>query len=275
MLELSCHAWGFNNYALPEALAHIARLGFSYVDLGTGPHIDLVAAAQEPQSTADKINALLGNYDLQLADLYLMLPYINAPDAERRERQLKLLESLVPFAEALSTPGLTVSPGIVHGDGTEHSLARAVPALQRIIDSTENSDFRVSFELHMDSAVTTKENAIRLMEAVPGLSLTLDISHLIVQGAKWAVVQSLLEYTAHLHIRQATKKQLQSHFAQGEVDFSQLIKDLVAANYHGMLTVEYMTTIGWHGTAEVDIPREIVATRDALRLARSTIHLGG
>ena len=267
MLNLSCHAWGFNTQSLPEALSNIARLGFRYVDLGTGPHLDLVAAAQNPIATADKINTLLDTYALDITDLYLMLPYINAPDPERRERQLKLFENLMPFIEALNTPGLTVSPGIVHGDGNKHSFARTIPALQRMVDLTENYDLRISFELHLDSSVTTKENALLLMKAVPGLSLTLDISHLLVQKIKWAEIQSLFEHTAHLHIRQANSKRLQTHFSDGDLDIEQLVSGLKAADYHGMITIEYMTTIGWHGTVEVDIPREIVLTRDALKHA--------
>lgn len=270
MLEFSCHAWGFNNRTLQEAIATVARLGFRYIDLGTGPHIDLLQAAQHPQQAAETINLALHDFNVQLADLYLMLPYINAPETERRERQLKLFESLIPFAEALNAPGITVSPGILHSDGAAHSFARAIPALQHMMDVTEDHDLRISFELHMDSAVTLPEQALLLMDAVPGLSLTLDISHLVVQGITWDKIVPLLEFTAHLHVRQATKGKLQSTFEDGSIDLEQLIQDLRAANYHGIITIEYMTTFGWHGTAEVNITQQIVKTRDALRPLRSS-----
>lgn len=269
MLEFSCHAWGFNNRPLTEAVATIARLGFRYIDLGTGPHIDLVQAAQHPAQAAETINLALQDFNLQLADLYLMLPYINAPETERRERQLKLFESLIPFAAELNAPGITVSPGILHSDGAAHSLARTVPALQHLLDLTEDNDLRVSFELHMDSAVTKPEQALLLLEAVPGLSLTLDITHLIVQDISWEKIRPLLEFTAHLHIRQAAPGKLQSSFETGTIDLAQLMNDLTAANYRGFVTIEYMTTFGWHGTAEVNIPQQIVQTRDALRKART------
>ena len=268
MLDFACHSWGFNNRSFEEAVATIARLGFRNIDLGTGPHIDLVQAAQNAKSFAETINRTLSDVDLKLTDFYLMLPYINAPEAERRERQLRLFESLIPFAETINAPGLTVSPGIQHPDGAAHSFARVIPALQRMIDLTENTDLRVSFELHMDSSITKPEQAQLLMKAVPGLSLTLDITHLVVQDIEWDVIKSLLEFTAHLHVRQAAPGKLQTAFDDGVVDMRQLIEDLIAADYHGVVTVEYMTTFGWHGTAEVDIPYEIVRTRDALRDAR-------
>ncbi len=271
MLKIACHAWGFNNLPLRDAIATVARLGFRYIDLGTGPHLDLTLAAQSPAEAAERVNILLSDFDLALTDLYLMMPFINAPDAERRERQLKLFENLIPFAEALNTPGITVSPGILHADGADHSLARAIPALQRMIDLTEDRDLRVSFELHMDSAVTKPNQAKLLLSAVPGLSLTLDVAHLFVQGLHWGAVSDLLEYAAHIHVRQAAKGSLQTPFETGTVNLAQIVEDLTAADYHGAISVEYMTTIGWHGTQEVDIPREIVQTRDIVKAARSLI----
>lgn len=268
MLKIACHAWGFNNLPLRDAVATIARLGFQHIDLGTGPHLDLATAAQNPIEAAERLNLLLADFDLTITDLYLMMPFINAPDADRRERQLKLFESLIPFAEALNTPGITVSPGILHGDGPDHSLARAVPALQRMIDLTEDRDLRVSFELHMDSAVTKPEQAHTLLAAVPGLSLTLDVAHLVVQGLHWRTAADLLEYTAHVHVRQAAKGKLQTDFATGTIDLSEVVADLQAADYHGAISIEYMTTIGWHGTDEVDIPLEINQSRDVVRNAR-------
>ncbi|PJF40125.1 MAG: hypothetical protein CUN55_13145 [Phototrophicales bacterium] len=271
MLKIACHAWGFNNLPLRDAVATVARLGFRYIDLGTGPHLDLAIAAQKPLEAADRINLLLSEFDLAVTDLYLMMPYINAPDAERRERQLKLFESLIPFAEALNTPGITVSPGIVHSDGPEHSLARAIPALQRMIDLTEDRDLRVSFELHMDSSITLPEQAHTVLMAVPGLSLTLDIAHLVVQGLHWGSIADLLEYTAHVQVRQASKGHLQTTFENGTINLAEIVEDLEAIDYHGAISVEYMTTIGWHGTQKVDIPREIVKTRDIILMARTPV----
>ncbi len=270
MLNIACHAWGYNNLPLVEALGTIARLGFRYVDLGTGPHIDIAQATKEPVAAAKNIRVLLDDFHLGLTDLYLLLPHVNSPEPQRRDQQLQLFEHLVPFAVELGTPSITVSPGILGQDGSDHSLARAVPALQRMMDITEDTDFIVSFEPHLDSAAQTPDQARLLLDAVPGLSLTLDLAHLIAQGIKWDAMRSLFDHTAHIHIRQAAPKQLQTPFDEGTLDIDQLMRDLLTADYHGVLTVEYMTTFGWHGMAEVSITREVVQTRDALVKARTT-----
>ncbi|NTV53730.1 MAG: hypothetical protein HGA76_12110, partial [Candidatus Firestonebacteria bacterium] len=43
----------------------------------------------------------------------------------------------------------------------------------------------------------------------------------------------------------------------------QLLEDLHRVGYRGALTVEYMTTVGWHGMQAVSISQETVRTRDA------------
>jgi sugar phosphate isomerase/epimerase len=269
MVAIACHAWAFNDRPLEEAVATIARLGFQYIDLGSGSHLNIDRAATQPGPEAAYIRALLEDYKLKLSDLYILLPYINAPDPKQREEQFNLLERLIPFAIALGTPGITVSPGILHPDGAEHSLARSLPALMRIVEIIEDTDIRLSFEAHMDSPITKPDITLKVLEAIPGLSLTLDYAHFIVQGYKLPDLLPLLPYTAHIHLRQAVKGRLQTPHEQGRLDLAKAWADLQAGNYSGTLTVEYMTTVGWHGMMALNIPQETVKTRDALRQLRS------
>jgi len=271
MLELACHAWAFHDRSLEDALGTIARLGFRNVDLGTGPHLNLEKAATDPTAEADRILRLLEDFNLRLTDLYLMLPYVNSPDPARRTAQFNMFRRLLPFAAALGTPGITISPGILHSDGAEHALARSIPALLQLGRMMEDSDLRLSFEPHMDSSVITPNDAQLVVESVPGLSLTLDYAHFVVQGFSLGSLMALLPYTAHVQIRQAVKGRLQTPFKQGRIDLNVLIRDLVAADYHGVVTVEYMTTTGWHGMMPVNITQETVKTRDALRDIRSEV----
>ena len=271
MMNIACHAWAFNDRSLEEAIGTIARLGFRNIDLGSGPHIDLERAASQPGQEAQHIRDLLETYQLQLTDLYLMLPYINAADSSRRSAQVALFQRLLPFALALGTPGITISPGILHDDGPDHALARSLPALLQMSQEAEDTDLRLSFEPHMDSAVTEPEAVLMIAESVPGLSITLDYAHMIVQGFTLGDVTPLLEHTAHVHVRQSVKGRLQTPFDQGRVDLGLMLRDLAAADYHGVLTVEYMTTVGWHGMMPVNISQETVNTRNALRETRDQV----
>lgn len=268
MLEIACHTWAYNDDTLEEALGTIARLGFRFVDLGSGPHLDLEVAAKQPGKTAQEIRDLLDFYQLELTDLYVMLPYINAPEPERRAEQVALFKRLLPFALAVGAPGITISPGVQHPDGMAHSLARSLPALFEMSNANEETDLRLSFEPHMDSAILSTDDVLMVLETVPGLSLTLDFAHFLVQGYKLGDLYTLLPHAAHVHIRQAVKGRLQTPYAQGKLDLGMVLTDLRASDYHGALTVEYMTTIGWHGMMPVNITQETVKTRDELRALR-------
>ncbi len=271
-LKIACHAWAYNNVSLEEAVGTIARLGFRYIDLGSGPHLDVGRAAAYPQAEAERISSLLHEFDLEITDLYLMMPHTNAPDPSKREAHLTLFERLIPFAVALGTPGITISPGIIHKeDGEEHSRARAIPALLRMLQAAEDTELRIAFEPHMDSVAERPEHALLLLEAVPGLSITLDYAHFVTQGIIRREIEPLLDHIAHVQIRQARRGVLQTTFEDGTINIGQLVEDLDAAGYRGTLTVEYMTTFGWHGMQKVRINREIVRTRDILRSARARL----
>lgn len=268
MFKIACHAWAFNDRPLEEAVATIARLGFRYIDLGSGPHLNQERAATDPGNEARRIQNLLSEFNLELTDLYLMLPYINSPDPKRRNTQVELFKRLVPFAIALGTPGITVSPGIQHPDGADKSIARSLPALIELSRVIEDTDLRLSYEPHMDSSIITPEDALLMVETVPGLSLNLDYAHFIVQGYSLGDLNVLLEHTAHVQIRQAVKGRLQTPFDKGRIDLNLLLQDLKTANYHGVVTIEYMTTVDWHGMMRVNIPQETIKTRDAIRAIR-------
>jgi hydroxypyruvate isomerase len=270
-MQIACHAWSFNTLPLEDAIGTIARLGFRCIDLGSGPHLDVERAAVYPEAEAAKIQRLLTQFSLTLTDLYLMLPFINAPDPEQREAELSLFEQLVPFAVALGAPGITISPGLVYKDGLDHSLARAVPALLRMLQAAEDTDLRVSFEPHMDSVAQKPEQALLLLEAAPGLSVTLDYSHFVYQGIVRREVEPLLEHVAHVQIRQAKRGCLQTPHDEGTLNIPQLLQDLHERGYRGALTIEYMTTFGWHGMQQISIGRETVRTRDVLRAARARL----
>jgi sugar phosphate isomerase/epimerase len=217
------------------------------------------------------ITQLLEHFELALSDLYIMLPFANAPDPVQREAQLALFEALVPFAVTLGTPGITVSPGIIHKDGPEHSLARAVPALLRMARAVEDTDLRLSFEPHLDSVTERPEQALLLLEAVPGLSVTLDYAHFVCQGVVRREVAPLLEHVAHVQVRQAKRGALQTTHDEGTINLPEMVEDLHQVGYRGVVCVEYMTTFGWHNMRRVSISRETVRTRDALRAARARL----
>jgi sugar phosphate isomerase/epimerase len=262
MIEFACHSWTFNDLTLPEALGTIARLGFRCADIGLAAPKPLA----NPQRAAQEIKNDLLHYHLNLTDLYLMLPRISLADEERRTRDVEAFTALLPFAAELGTPGITVSPGLIHDDQT--AFERSVNALQTMFAAAKAAKLRLSIEPHADSMATTPDAALRLVEAVPGLEITLDWAQMVYHGVAHEAILTLLPKTRHVHIRQASKGHLQAPFDKGKIDLAQVVADLQAVGYDGAICVELVNTAGRYGITAVKAISESARLRDALRDAR-------
>lgn len=272
MLEFACHTWAFNDFTLPEALATIARLGFRYADIGSGANLNTQRAAENPRKSAEEIRTDLDVFNLKISDLYLMLPRISLPEEDKRQREIELFKSLVPFAAALGTPGITLSAGLAHPAEDEEAHDRAVAALREMVKAGQSARLRVSIEPHMDSMAQTPEQALKFVNDVPGLTLTLDWAQMVCQDVFHDDILKLLPHTAHIQIRQAARAQLQTPFDRGRIDVKKVVKDVLAADYKGVLSVEYMNTPGWHGMVAVNAIQESARMRDELRAARDGLN---
>ena len=270
-MQFGCHAWGFNHKSLGEALGTIARMGFRYVDIGNGPHFNTSRAASDPHSVATEIKQDLATFHLQLSDLYLMLPRIGAEDEATRLAEVALFVSLLPFAVALGTPGITVSPGTVGTNPREEVLERAIGSLRQMQQASHHVGLPLSFEPHLDSVAHTPDHMSALLGAVEGLQLTLDWGHLVAQAIRPHKVAHLLPSVRHVHIRQAAPMRLQTPFDQGVLDLENVMMLLHEAQYGGIITVEYTRSIGWHGAADVSTVEESLQMRDTLKALRTRL----
>lgn len=271
-MDFSCHTWAFNDLTLPEALGTIARMGFRYVDIGSGPHLNpaRAAAATTRLEALTEIRDDLAMFNLKLADIYLLLPRISSDDEARRTADITLFKALLPFAKALGSPGITLSPGLMPSPDSEDTgvFERTATVLRDMLAVAQKIEMPVSIEPHLDSIAPTPDLALKLIEAVPGLKITLDIAHQVCQKVKPAAMWSLLPHTRHVQIRQAKAKRLQTPFDKGAVDVSEVITTLRQANYQGFISVEYLQTVNWHGAMKVNSLTECLRMRDALKTAR-------
>ena len=275
-MEFACHTWGFHDRSLVEALGTIARMGFRYVDLGTGPHLEIARIAQDPRGAAAEIKRDLTLFNLQLSDVYVMLPRISLADDAKRQRDIDLFKRMLSFLVALGTPGVTLSPGLVHPIDDEDALARTVTALQEMLSAaraaTPATRLQVSIEPHVDSMAQTPDEALKILHQVEGLQITLDWAQLVCQDVFHDKIITLLPKTRHVQIRQAARAQLQTPFDRGRINIGKTVKALQDAGYEGVVSVEYMQTKSdRHGLIAVDTLTEAVQMRDALRDARDGV----
>ena len=273
MTEFSCHTWAFNDLTLVEALGTIARLGFRYVDMGTGPHLNITRATQSStrQSLVREIRDDLELFNLQLADLYLMLPRISVDDEKKRQADITLFKALLPFARSVGAPGVTISAGLIHPEEDDSAYQRTVISLKEMVEAADAQEMPISIEPHLDSMAQTPQQALRLLDEIQGLDITLDWAQMVCQNVKDKDIALLLPRTRHIQIRQAARSQLQVPYKRGRIKPEDVIRMVQQADYRGKICIEYMQTVGWHGMVEVNSIIEVTAMRDALRTARDAV----
>lgn len=206
-------------------------------------------------------------------------PGIAPPESETRRQKARGREAGDEENTAEDDPPSALPPATPPPASEPEPLPKtpfdwAAESLRRVVEIAGETDLRVSIEPHLDSVAPTPDRALALLEAAPGLSITLDWAHFTAQGIVSREIEPLLPHVAHVQIRQAARGRLQTPFPEGGIDIQRMLTLLYQNGYRGALTVEYMTTFGWHGMAAVDIVREIGRTRDALRAYRRALLAG-
>ncbi len=274
MLEFSCHTWGFSDQLLPEALGTIARLGFRHVDIGSGTHINVVRAST-PSTRVQAARELLEDlkaFNLSVADVSVMFPRISVNDAPKRDTDLKLFKALVPFLKGISARGVTVSAGLVHPPDDEEAYQRTINALGEMVTVCQKFEMAIRLEPHLDSMAQTPAQALRILNDVAGLGITLDWAQMVCQKIKLSDIITLMPHVKHVQIRQAAPQKLQTPHDKGKIDLHEVITTLKEANYAGMICIESLQTVNWHGAMPVNPIREASVLRDSLRDIRNALY---
>lgn len=271
---IAAHYWSIHHLELEDACARVAELGYEGLDLavgdtGTGERLDLERLATDASERARVADA--GRvHRVRFTDIVVGAILVPGSGAEQRATQRELIRALAMNAAELGLTGMTVIPGLV-GDLPFPDAERLVrDELRRMVAATSGTGVTISIEPHLESVTDTPERTARMLDAVPGLALTLDYSHFVHSGFGPDEIEPLHSRTRHLHIRQAAPGRLAAPVSAGTIDHRRLLGKLSADGYAGALTTEYVTS-DWHDQSAVDaeaenesMRRELVALVDEM-----------
>jgi sugar phosphate isomerase/epimerase len=191
----------------------------------------------------------------------------NHPDAGVRRASREYFRRLVDFAAACGAAHVSSLPGIVFdAEDFSVSFARCIEELGWRLEIAQKAGLEFAVEGHIGSIIADPKRAERLVQSVPGLTLTLDLGHLIAQGYKQAEANPLIGYTSHVHARCANPGRLQASLKENAIDFQDLVKRLAARGYSGWYAIEYVW-IDWEHCNEVDNVSETILLRGVLEAA--------
>ncbi len=160
---------------------------------------------------------------------------------------------------------MTTLPGVRFDDEpAEASLARTAEELAWRVEQAVGASIVFGVEAHVGSIVPTPEQALALVQSVPGLTLTLDYTHFTRAGLPDAAVEPLLPHASHFHVRGAREGRLQTSFKDNAIDYARVAALMKSTAYAGWVGIEYVW-IDWEHCNECDNLSETILFRDLFK----------
>jgi len=272
--KLACADFTFPLLKHDQSLDVIAMLGFDGVDIGlfeSRSHLWPSREFRQLTRSARSLARKVGDRGLQVADVFLQMdadfvPYAsNHPQRSRRRKARDWFMKTLDYATACGCRHITTLPG-VHFDTEKpaDSFARCVDELSWRVAQADNADIVFAVEAHVGSIVPRPKATKKLVDAVPGLTLTLDYTHFTRLGLPDAEVEPLVPYASHCHIRGARRGRLQTSLRDNVIDYARVLRKMDEAKYRGWLGIEFVW-IDWEHCNECDNLSETILFRDHIR----------
>lgn len=264
MSELGCSTISFGRRPLTEALAAIARLGVTGIDLGGLPG---VCAHIPPEAGGDLsgIAESVRSFGLDAWALNVDPGPLNDPGLDEAvlvSRGLELAELADRLSAAVIVPCGALSRRPFVDEPTD--LARIAHGLRRLSSVLADQGIRLWVEAPHHHRFCHSANRVRdLLDLVPTevAGLVYDVSHVVAGGFDEAkLAAELAERIEHVHLRDAVPGDINLSIGRGSADFGAVIRALHGRGYTGNYVLELET----HDTDEHSREEVAARSRDAI-----------
>ena len=190
---------------------------------------------------------------------------VNHPQRARRRKARDWFLQMLDYATGCGAEHVTVLPGVYFPDEPRaDSRARCHDELAWRVERSRARDITLGVEPHVGSIAPSPREAQKLVQHVPGLTLTLDYTHFARKGMPDASVEPLLAWATHFHVRGACKGRLQTSFDKNTIDYRRIVQQMHKVGYSGWIGIEYIW-IDWEHGNENDCLSETIRFRDFLQ----------
>ena len=250
MIRIAGATFSFGDLTLEESVEVVRDIGFDLVDVGAGwgsyHQVMPQEAVDDPDGQAQRLRRVMDESGLGISELFVMHfgKPINYPDPEVREWTRGMFEGITTFARKAGFESVMLIPGHVHddlGQTPEQAFDTCVEELRAMVAVAGEKGLQCNVEPCFGSLAQQPSDAIKLVEAVPGLGLTLDYAHQVQLGLGHDEIEVLHPYAQHFHAKQSAPGAFQARPDEGVVDFGRIIRKLKADGYDGVVCVEFVT----------------------------------
>ena len=271
MISISCADYAFPLLQREQRFALLRLLGFEYVDLGLFERSDGLRPGQllaEPRKFGRQLRRDLIHAGLRASDVFLQMGLtpedssVNDPSLIVRSQNRKAFILTLELCAELECEHLTGLAGIVHKRvGEKDSLELALEEIRWRERVASSSGICYAIKPHIDSICSSVDQTRALLDAVPGLTLTLDYGHFVFQEISSRQVHTLLPNASHIHMRGAAPHRLQAPVNESEIDFNGIIRRLYKHRYRGFLAITYFRD-AWKQCDHTDNVSETILLRN-------------
>lgn len=264
--RVSCSEFSFP--AIPsqaDRIAVVRALGFELVDIALFADDDGPLVA-DPSNVVAGLLFALQTQGLSAPDLFYatggtfeeIAP--NPQDFAIRGRRRLGFAAAAEVTAQLGIRGMTILPGISWPGDPDGAWHCCVEELGWRVERARTLGVELRIEAHAGSIVALPEQAAQLFAEVPGLRLTLDVSHFELQSIPLERVLPLAPHASHTHVRAAKSGAIQIPWRDNQIDFPTVLAALGTSGYDGAFCVEYRPMAKWR-CDELDALSESDATR--------------
>lgn len=246
--RLGCSTITFRHLPLPQALATIAGLGFTEIDLGALPgvcdHVPYVlddSAVEEVAATVNRSGLTIRSINGDVGDLNVTV------DGAQRSARSRHLDMLIALATVTGARALVLPCGALRHEPVESldaDLDRVASELRAAAEKAREHGIELWTEsLHFHRLCFDIERAQKLSDRLGDeVGIVMDFSHIVASGAD--PVDFVARFGAsieHVHIRDAVPGNINLSVGNGAVDFGRGLKALADAGYSGHFALELET----------------------------------
>jgi sugar phosphate isomerase/epimerase len=259
--KFACADFTFPLLGHDKVLRLIAMLDMDGVDIGLfegRSHLQPSTEFADIVGNAARLKSELDASGLAPADVFLQcdndfaIYAVNHPKQKNRDFARKWYLDTLAYTEALGGRHVTVLPGVAFEEEPyAESFDRAVEELGWRTAEAEKRGITLGVEAHIGSLVEKPAQAEALVQAVDGLTLTLDYTHFERLGMPAEEYGILMPYASHFHARNAAPGQLQTIAQENTIDYENVVKSMIATDYPGYVGVEFIW-MEWEDGNRVD-----------------------
>lgn len=251
-MKLAYSTNAYRKYALDDAIARIADIGFAGVEImADDPH---VWPLEVSDARIDSIRRAIENAGVEISNVNAFMmtaiqdfwhPSWIEPDPTRRRQRIDHTKASLTFARRIGATRITTEPGgpLPQGITFDQAMDRFVEGLSEALRHAEEVGVQLLVEPEPDLLIENAEQFLELAKRIdsPMFGLNFDIGHFYcVNEHLPEAIARLAHCTKHYHIEDIAATRIHEHLipGHGAIDFAGVFDAIARTGYDGWITVE-------------------------------------